>query len=964
MSLSVEERLKESEEKYHTLVDSLVDGVVSIDTKMQITLWNKGAERIFGYTAQEMLGECLLKIVPEKYRSIKQEKFSQYRLTGLGMAIGKTVELEGLRKDGSVVPIELAVSSRKVGSDYIASAVIRNIQERKKMEKRLEHIKQVMDSIYQIGRILSIGNNTREMLQSVCDTLAVTRAYHHAWIALKYDGKFSIVAERGLEQYFCSPKKENVTTGCMQKALKKEGIVVTQYPSQACPGCFLSNAHGDKGTFTIKLQHLDEVYGMLSVSLDLEYLDDHEEQSFFQDMARDISFALYNIEMEEKRVLMEKELRESEEWANKILDSTQIGIVVIEEETHKIVNINPCAAKMIGSHPSQIIGKICHSFICPAELGQCPITDLKQTIDHSERMLKKTDGSTMSILKTVVSVTYKNQRYLLENFIDISDRIKIEKELRNAKNLAEEANRAKSQFLANMSHEIRTPMNAIIGMADLLSETSLNEDQRRYVQIFANAGENLLNLINDILDLSKIEAGHLSMEETLFDIEELMNKLGEVMSVRAYKKNLELICHVAPEIPLKLIGDPLRLNQILLNLVGNAIKFTEKGEVAVKVSKQAQDKNKLYLLFTISDTGIGIPSEKIDSIFERFMQVDASTTRKYGGTGLGLTICKYLVEKMGGKIWITSKPGEGSVFSFTLVLTIPETQTHESLLPWTKKVRLYGLKAMIVDDNRTNRMILEEMLTGWGLQVMSIENPFSVVEELKSKIHDKTPYRLLILDQQMPGLDGFGLMEFIQKAKLAQDLTVIMLSSDNGVGATARAKELGIQTYLVKPIKRNLLYKSIVDSLGYTLSRTEKNLKVFKNQEESIACASAHVFRVLLVEDSPDNTLLIQTYLKKTSYDVDTAENGKIALEKFLSKEYDLILMDMQMPVMDGYTATRNIREYERNEKRFSVPIIALTAYALKEDAEKSLQAGCNTHLTKPIKKDKLLKTIQEFISK
>lgn len=956
MTISIEKKLKESEEKYYSLVDTMVDAVISIDSNLHISLWNKGAEKIFGYTSEEMMGQSLISIVPEKYREVKLAKFHEYTQTGMGAAIGKTVELEGRKKDGSIFPVELSLSSRKVENQYIASAVIRDITERKKMEKRLDHIKHVMETIYQIGKILSKGNNSRVMLQAVCDTLTLTHTYHHAWIAIRsWKENFHIIAERGMDKYFVCQK--NIMTACIQKALQQEGIVITPYPKKSCPKCFLADVHGDKGTYTIRLEHAGEVYGVLSVSLEIEYLQDHEEQSFFQDLARDISLAIYNIQAEKKRMLMEQALRESEQWANNILDSVQIGIVVIEEKTHTIVHANPCAAKMAGGEPSQLIGRLCHSFICPAEKGQCPVCDLGYLIDHSERLLKKLDGTTTNILKTVVPVTYKNQKYLLENFIDISDRLKMEQELRASKEKAEEANRAKSQFLANMSHEIRTPMNAIIGMAELLAETPLTAEQKRYVQVFANAGDNLLNLINDILDLSKIEAGHLELEEIVFDMEDLMNKLGEVMSIRAYKKNLELICHTASDIPLKLLGDPLRLNQILINLIGNAIKFTEKGEVALHVTKELQEHDKIRLLFRIKDTGIGIPQDKIETIFESFTQVDSSTTRKYGGTGLGLTICKYLIEKMGGKIWITSKPGEGSTFSFVIPFKLPESQEQEDLTPWVKNVKLYGLKAMVVDDNMTNRMILEEILTAWGVQVKSLGNASLVIQEMKKNMEDKSPYRLLIIDQQMPDMDGFQLMEALSQENLDKELTIIMLSSDNSPSAISRAKELGIKNYMVKPVKRNLLFRTITYALGYTLSRTEKNPKVPAKQEAVILSS----LKILLVEDSPDNALLIQTYLKKMPYTIDTAENGQIAVDKFIAGQYDLILMDMQMPVMDGYTATKKIREWELANKKNSIPIIALTAYALKDDAEKSLQAGCNTHLTKPIKKDNLLKTIKEF---
>jgi PAS domain S-box-containing protein len=645
-----------------------------------------------------------------------------------------------------------------------------------------------------------------------------------------------------------------------------------------------------------------------------------------------------------------RELQSSEERYRLLFERSLAGVYQTTLDG-RLLDCNDACARMLGYRSRKdCLARFSVDRHLPADVRARFIAELKAdgTLTAFESSFKRHDGSPVWALETATLLPGP----LIEGtLIDITERKQAEEALRLAMETAASANRAKSEFLANMSHEIRTPMNGIIGMTELALGTALTREQREYLEMVQVSADSLLTLLNDILDFSKIEARKLDLDIVDFDLGQMLDDMIRPLGPRAHQKGLELLYHVAPDVPLALSGDPARLRQVLLNLVINAIKFTERGEVVLRVQREGVDGNTASLHFTVTDTGIGIPKDKQAAIFDAFTQADASTTRKFGGTGLGLAIAAQLVSLMKGRIWVESEAGQGTVLHLALPFTT-RPGAPQRISPREASV-LGGMPVLVVDDNATNRWILGDILANWGMKPTVVESGPAALRAFELAKKTKEPYPLAILDYHMPGMNGLELAERIHCQPELADVALILLSSVGQSGETERLTAAGISAALTKPARQAVLKETILTALAVPTTRSTELPATLPVLADPTRRA-----KVLLAEDNPVNTRLARAMLEKRGHTVVTAQNGREVMRLFRSGSFDVILMDLQMPEMDGFEATATIRSAEKSTGRHT-QIIALTAHAMKGDREMCLAAGMDGYLAKPIRASELFGMVE-----
>jgi PAS domain S-box-containing protein len=914
--------LRESEERYRDLFDNAQDAIYVHDLNGTYLSANRAAEKLGGYTRDEILGKNFTDFMAPEYIERIRANLSK-KLHGEGLT---SYEVELRAKDGRSVPVE--VSTRLIYENDIAVAVqgmARDITERKQVEQALQEsearyrllVETLPAIIYHVDANppyspLYVSANVLTLGYSVDEWYGIP----DLWIsALHPDDRERVLQETEVAMGI------GAETEYEYRVIAKDGSVIWLHDR----GHLITDSAGRRTWQGVMLDITERK------RLDEELKTNEMRMSEAQDIAH---LGSWDYEAVTDEVKWSREL-----WRIFGLEPRESGLsfeeylaMVHPDDRHLVKSINEKSQQS------------------------------KQDFGYDYRIVHP-DG-TVRVLRAngrVICDEHGQMVKIRGTDQDITEQKRIEDDLEQARDAAQESTRLKSEFLANMSHEIRTPMNGVIGMTGLLLDTELDADQREFAETIRSSGDALLTIINDILDFSKIEAGKLEFETVDFDLRQAVDETVELLAERARAKRLEFASLVYRDVPTGLRGDPGRLRQVLTNLVGNALKFTEEGEVIVRAEKEGESETTVTIRFTVSDTGIGVSEAAQLKLFQAFTQADGSMTRKYGGTGLGLSISKQLVEMMGGKMGVKSTPGQGSTFWFTAEFA---KQPAAAMLPSPQIQSIENLRVLIVDDNRTNRKILSHQLGSCGMVHAEADSGPRALELLKTAAAGGAAYDLAILDLLMPGMDGFELARAIKSDPSIGGMHLVLLNSAGLRGDAAAAGAAGLAAYLTKPVRQSQLF----DCLTAVVSNSSK-----PGETPSVAASNLvtkHTLRegtrmsnklILLAEDNLVNQKVAVRQLQKLGYRADTVVNGREAIEALGRIPYDLVLMDCQMPEMDGYEATAAIRRLEGTTKR--TPIVAMTAHALTGDREKSIDAGMDDHVTKPVNQDELARVLEKFLA-
>jgi PAS domain S-box-containing protein len=871
---------------------------------------------VAGYTRDEVLGSSViaLQMWPQA------DELTRFVETIQQTGRVKNMEIAQQRKDGTLETDLISASVVEVNGEPCVISMVRDITAIKRVETSLRASYAAM----------------RKIFDATLDIIVVTRVSDNAYIDFNqqfertgYGQKDLDDSLQGKRQFWASPQQHQE----FRVRMRSQGVVRNMEADFLKP---------DGGVMPAMLS---------AVQVEIE------GEACVVTMIRDLTAAKTASRQLEQSV---KALRDSEETFRKLFDAN-LDSMTLTGADGLYLDVNQEYVKATGFSREEAIG---HHFtelvqwVHPDEMIAFGDQLLKNNeVRNLEVAFRMKDRSEHPVLLSAVNLELHGQLCCLTISRGISDLKMTQRELVAAREAALAASRAKSEFLASMSHEIRTPMNSILGMSDQLMETALNDEQRRYLSTVISNGNALLALINDILDLAKVESGRISLEAVEFNLKDAAEKVLETLAIRAHEKGLELMVRFAPEVPELVLGDPLRLGQILINLIGNAIKFTQAGQVLVAVEADSTVAGRLK--FTVTDTGIGIAADKRDLLFRPFSQGDSSTSRKYGGSGLGLAIVARLVALMHGAVEVSSEPGSGSAFSFTAQFeAAPRPQPSESQHRTFADVRI-----LLVADNDDSRSIVAELLTAQGARVTQASSSSKAIGELTRDSAHKSRFELVVIDGTMSRQTGFEVAEFVMSGGTGRLPIVMMLSTNDLSNKVARLHTINIHHYIVKPVRRAELFAAVARSQARVQAYLRGDRFASAVAAETVPSAILEQpLQILMADDSKDNRALVRAYLKKSPYHLVEAEDGQQAIDKFIAGKFDLVLMDIQMPIIDGFEATSTIRVWELANGRRRTPIVALTASATGEAMQRTLEAGCDAHVSKPVKKSTLLDAIRNAL--
>lgn len=948
-----------------TFLNTCPDAVLICDETGEITHWNNEASRMLGWSAEEAVGQPFVElIISEELREPLQLTFASLFLDCPANQDRRKVTVR--TRNGVHVPAELWFG-RLPAEDGPPSAVVylRRSSDSRYLQSRRAGISLQSRLFDHAERTDGEDESFEHALQGALDTFCEVSSWPigHAFVLTETEqelissGKWSLLRPEEVDQFRRRRQLRRIRIG--------DGLVGQVWQTGEPEWQLLRDAPAGSGEELLLLPENVVSHFCLPVAVGRRVVAVLE---FFSRKRSRPSRGVENLVRRLARmlghVIERRNWQEDRQRLAAIVESSYDGIIS-KDIDGTITSWNVGAERLYGYSQEEALGRRAEELILPDTMAreESEITEAIKTgkrLEQFETRRRRKDGEILSVSLTVSPLRSPGGQIIGSAFIarDITRRRRSQQQLQEAIVAAEQANRTKSEFLANISHELRTPMNAILGMTDLALQEQLPDLVRDYLVTARDSADTMLFLINDILDFSRLEAGRFELDPTSFDIRRLLQETMRTLSLRAHEKGLELAAHVNPDVPLRLIGDPLRLKQIMTNLVGNAIKFTDSGEVVISIgvrtteadaAKDWQAGDPVHLEIQVRDTGIGISKADQEKIFTPFTQADSSTTRTYAGTGLGLSICVELSRLMGGNLSVESNPGEGSCFVCEAVLEVAPATDSETGSSAVDLSRLKGKSVLVVDDNETTRHIIEEMLSSWQIDVVTADSAAIAMEELRTALEENRSYEMMLVDAVMPHADGIELIERLQQSQLRPASIIMMLASADQHLFRNRAEDLDIHAFLDKPVSQSNLLQSIGDALGCN----------FAIQDVSAPIASAaRSLDLLVADDIAANQKVVAAILAKRGHNVTIAHNGREAIDLIQRTAFDVVLMDVQMPIMDGLQATRMIRQQE-NHNGQRLPIIAMTAHAMRGDREACLQAGMDAYLAKPLDSERLVRMVE-----